>query len=113
MRTVEIDANIAARCNCSISLMSVALDQESLPEAQQNVTQARELVESMGFEVKDTYTPVGNPIDEIIERGQDYSLIVLADTGKSAIQRFFMGSVAFKVLEKAKNSVLIVRDVDI
>ena len=109
LRAVEIDANIAARCNCSISLMSVALDQESLAEAQDNVAQARNLVQSMGFEVKDTYSPVGNPIDEIIEQGQNYSLIVLADTGKSALKRFFMGSVAVKVLEKANHSVLIVR----
>ena len=109
-RAIEIDANIAARCNCSISLMSVAMDQESLPEAQENVTGARNLIQSMGFEVKDSFTPVGNPIDEIIEQGQNYSLIVMSDTGKSALKRFFMGSVAVKVLEKAKNSVLIVRD---
>ena len=108
-RTVEIDANIAARCNCSISLMSVALDQESLPEAQRNVDEARSLIESMGFEVKDSYTPVGNPIDEIIEQGQHFSLIVLSDTGKSALKRFFLGSVAVKVLEKADHSVMIVR----
>lgn len=112
LRTAEIDANIAARCNCSISLMSVALDQESLPEAERNVAEARRLIESMGFEIKDGYTPVGNPIDEIIERGQNYSLIVLSDTGKSALKRFFLGGVAVKVLEKANHSVMIVRDTE-
>ena len=111
-RAVEIDANIAARCNCSISLMSVALDQESLPEAQRNVAEARKLIESMGFEVKDSYTPVGSPIDEIIEQGQHFSLIVLSDTGKSALKRFFLGSVAVKVLEKANHSVMIVRETE-
>ena len=110
MRGVEIDANIAARCNCSISLISVALDQESLPEAQESVARASELVQSMGFEVKDSFSPVGNPIDKIIEQGQNYSLIVMSDTGKSALKRFFMGSVAIKVSEKAKISVMIVRD---
>ena len=111
-RAIEIDANIAARCNCSISLISVALDEESASDAQENVAEARDIVQSMGFEVKNSYAPVGNPIDEIIEQGMNYSLIVMADTGKSALQRFFMGSVAVKVLEKAKNSVLIVRDVE-
>ena len=110
LRAVEIDANIAARCNCSISLISVAMDEESASDAQQNVTQARDVIQSMGFEVKDSFSPVGNPVDEIIERGQNYSLIVMSDTGKSALKRFFMGSVAVKVLEKAKHSVLIVRD---
>lgn len=112
LRGVEIDANIAARCNCSISLVSVALDQESLPEAQKSVAEARRRVEAMGFEVKETYTPVGNPVDEIVQRGHDYSLIVMSDTGKSALQRFFMGSVAVKVLEKANHSVLIVREME-
>ena len=66
----------------------------------------------MGFEVKGGYTPVGNPIDEIIEQGKNYSLIVLSDTGKSALKRFFLGSVAVKVLEKANHSVMIVRDTE-
>ena len=71
--------------------MSVAPDQESLPEAQRNVDEARSLIESMGFEVKDSYTPVGNPIDEIIEQGQHFSLIVLSDTGRVRIETFFPG----------------------
>ena len=110
LRAVEIDANIAARCNCSISLISCALDQESLTEAQESIAKARDLVQSMGLEVKDVYSPVGNPIDEIIEQGQNHSLIVMADTGKSALKRFLMGSVTVKVLEKANHSVLIVRE---
>ena len=111
MRSVEIDAHIAARCDCPMSLISVAMDQEGVPEAEDNIAKARDLIESLGFEVKESFTPVGNPIDEIIEQGQNYSLIVMSDTGKSALRRFFLGSVAFKILEKAKNSVLIVRDV--
>ncbi len=109
-KAVEIDANIAARCNCPISLISVALDQESLAEAQEYVEKARDLVHAMGFGVKDIYSTVGNPINEIIEQGQNYSLVVMADTGKSALKRFFMGSVAVKVLEKANHSVLIIRE---
>ena len=63
----------------------------------------------MGIDVDDAITKVGNPVDEIIEAGPDYSLIVLADSGKSGLERFFMGSVAFKVMENAHNSVMIVR----
>jgi nucleotide-binding universal stress UspA family protein len=110
LKAVEIDAEIAARCKCPISLISVALDDEGLPAAKESVERARDVVESRGFKVDATYTPVGNPVEQIIEHGQKHSLIVMSDTGKSAIQRFFMGSVAFKVLEKARNSVMIVRD---
>ncbi len=51
----------------------------------------------------------GNPVEEIIETGPDYSLIVVSDTSKGALQRFFMGSNAFQVMQRAYNSVMIVR----
>ncbi len=38
-----------------------------------------------------------------------YSFIVVSESGKTGLQRFFMGSVAFKVMENAHNSVLVAR----
>ena len=61
------------------------------------------------MEPRATYTRVGNPVEEIIKAGENYSLIVTGDTGVTGIKRFFMGSVAFKVMEFAKNSVMVVR----
>lgn len=109
MHTVRRDAVIASRCNCPISLLSVALDQESLPEAQRNVTIAAHALDELGIPVVDKLVRVGQPVDEIIEAGKNYSVIVLSDTGKTGLKRFFMGSVAFKVMEHARHSVLIVR----
>ncbi len=109
MEMVHKDATIADRCKCPISLMSVALDVESEAEALKSVTDAKEMINSMGIKVEETIVKVGNPIEEIIEAGSDYSLIVVSDTGKTGLQRFFMGSVAFKVMENALNSVMIVR----
>ncbi len=109
MEMVRKDATIASRCKCPISLMSVALDVESEAEALKNVTDAKEMLSSMGIKVEETIVKVGNPIEEIIEAGSDHSLIVVSDTGKTGLQRFFMGSVAFKVMENALNSVMIVR----
>ncbi len=111
-RSIEMvrkDATIASRCQCPISLMSVALDVESEAEALKNVSDAKEMLDSMGIKVEETIVKVGNPIEEIIEAGADHSLIVVSDTGKTGLQRFFMGSVAFKVMENALNSVMIVR----
>ena len=62
-----------------------------------------------GVSVKNKLVVVGNPVEEIINNGLDYSFIVLADTGKTGLKRFFMGSVAFKVMEYANNSVMILR----
>ena len=55
------------------------------------------------------FTRVGNPFEEIIHAGKEYSFIVLGSTGKTGLQRFFLGNVSFKVMEHAKNSVIITR----
>ena len=106
---VRKDAILASRCDCTISLISVALDDESEAEAKANVTEAKDVLKSLNIKVKRTITRVGNPVNEIIEAGPRYSVIVLSDTGKTGLKRFFMGSVAFKVMENAENSVMIVR----
>jgi|TARA_B100001964_G_C14193290_1_gene582142 nucleotide-binding universal stress UspA family protein len=109
MDMVRKNAYLASRCECPISLMSVALETGSKEEAQKYVDEAKNMLRSMDIEVEESIVKVGNPVEKIIEAGPDYSLIVVSDTGKSGMQRFFMGSVAFKVMEKAFNSVLIVR----
>ena len=109
MEMVRKDAILASRCDCPISLISVALDGESEAEAKANVTKAKDVLKSLNIKVKRTITRVGNPVNEIIEAGPRYSVIVLSDTGKTGLKRFFMGSVAFKVMENADNSVMIVR----
>lgn len=109
MEMVRRDAYIASRCDCPISLLSVSFDVEGEPEAARNVAEAKEMLDSMGIEVVETMTRVGDPVEEICKVGADYSVIVLSDTGKSGLARFLMGSVAFKVTQNATNSVMIVR----
>ncbi len=99
----------ALRSGATISLLSVSLDVEGEDEARGFVSEAEKCLRELGAPVGQTLTRVGNPVEEIIEAGKDYSMVALADTGKSGIQRFFMGSVAFKVMEFAENSVMIVR----
>lgn len=109
MDMVRKDALIASRCRCPISILSVALDDEGASSARENVEKARHALEEMGIGIRETLTRIGDPVEQIVETGPDYSLIVLSDTAKSGLQRFFMGSVAFKVMETAHNSVMIVR----
>ncbi len=109
MDMVRKDAILAAHCDCPITLLSVALDAQSEAVAVAAVTKARDLLKSMDIEADQVLTRIGDPVEEIIELGPDYSLIALSDTGKSGLGRFFMGSVAFKVMERAYNSVMIVR----
>ena len=109
MDTVRKDAYLASRCECPVSLISVALDVESEGEAKTHVEAARKELEKMEIDVENTLTCVGNPVDEIVEAGPDYSVIVVSDSSKKGLKRFFMGSVAFKVLQEAFTSVMVVR----
>ncbi|MBL12017.1 MAG: hypothetical protein CMM51_00360 [Rhodospirillaceae bacterium] len=101
--------DVANRVGADISIMSVALDGDSEKEANKNVSQGIKKLNGLGVSVKNRLVVVGNPVEEIINYGLDYSFIVLADTGKTGLKRFFMGSVAFKVMEYANNSVMILR----
>ncbi len=109
MEMVRTDAELATRCDCAVSLMSVALDVEDEAEARANVEKAEKMLKTLGIEVKETLVRVGNPVEEIIEAGPNYSLIVVSESSKTGLRRFFMGSVAFKVMENAHNSVMIAR----
>lgn len=106
---VRADAVLANRCQCPVSLISVAANESREAEAINHVETARAMLAGLGIEVQDTLTPVGEPVREIVEAGPDYSLIVVSDTEVSGLQRFFMGSVTMKVLKEAYNSVMIAR----
>jgi nucleotide-binding universal stress UspA family protein len=109
MKMVRTDAVLANRCNCPISLMSVALDDEDEVNAKNSVNNAEVMLNELGINVVEKIIKIGNPVNEIIDAGPDYSLIVLSESSKSGLKRFFMGSVAFKILENAHNSVMITR----
>lgn len=104
---VRRDGQLALACSCPVSIISVALDDEGLPQAKGNVDAAIAALAEVGNSPVDVLTPVGDPVTQICEAGKNYSVIVVADTSVTGIKRFFMGGVSFKVLAEAENSVLI------
>ncbi len=56
----------------------------------------------------------GHPASEILDYAADHAvdLIVVGGTGKSAVERFFIGTTAERVVRKAGMSVLVVRERD-
>ena len=109
MDMVRKDALMAARCGCPIYLYSVAAEEDGLPAAQNALERAEAVVESVGGKVSDKTAEIGDPVWRIIDRGQDYSLIVISATEKSKLKQMFLGSVSHSILKKAKNSVMIIR----
>lgn len=103
------DAILANRCDCPIFLISVAESEDKKHLAEDALKQARTAIEEAGVEVVETYCPVGHPATTIVERGKDFSVIVLADSTVKGFRRFFQSSTAFDVLRRAHNSVMIVR----
>ena len=109
MRMIRKEGELAAKANFPVSVISVAMDRDEETDAQKNIESAKAVLESLGAKIENTYVRVGNPIDEIIDVGRNYSLIAVSASSKTGLQRFFLGSVSFQVLEHADNSVMIVR----
>ncbi|MEG3618140.1 universal stress protein [Magnetovibrio sp. PR-2] len=103
------EAYIASLCECPVSLITVVSDVESKAKGEKVLAEAVDHLDQYHVHVKDRLVRIGDPIDEIIEAGPEYSLLVVADGGKSGLERFFVGSVAQKVIQGAHNSVMIVR----
>ena len=109
IEAVKKDAWIASHCQCPISLISVAPDVESQGEAKKAIAKARKALDDMDVDVVSTFVKVGNPVEEIIEEGANFSMITMAESNKSGLKRFLVGSVAMQVMQNAHNSVMIVR----
>ncbi len=109
LEMVKKDAVIADRCNCPISLFSVAKDQASVAQAQAALQAAEAALSELGVKPRGVKHSVGNAVQEICKEGQNYSMIVLSGRSKSSLKRFFMGNTAMNVLQHAVNSVMVVR----
>ena len=70
---------------------------------------ARALLKAMKIQVAETRVAVGRPVEEIVEVGSLYKVIVVTDEGRSRLQRLLRGSTATEVVRKARTSVLDVR----
>ncbi|CCH49537.1 universal stress protein [Pseudodesulfovibrio piezophilus] len=94
-------------CDCPISLLAVAEDEEGKASAQKAVEKAAEMYRQAGMEPHELLVEIGDPADIITEIGYDFSLIIMAESEKPWFAKVF--SVAHEVAAKARNSVLIIK----
>lgn len=97
----------AQACQCPITILSVARDETETETARLAVEQAAAVFRQGGLEPEATLVKVGKPSDIITDLGGDFSLIVLAESGKPWFAKGF--SVAHDVAARARNSVLIIK----
>jgi len=105
------EAIIAARFpDPKLSAVCVAADDEGVVEAKHLIKDLKDyLRDDLGFQLKATYVRVGDPVEQIVDAGKDYSVIVLGDSGKGTINRILGGGVSTDVMRLAHNSVMIIR----
>jgi nucleotide-binding universal stress UspA family protein len=109
MQAVRRAAVLAHLNGEPIVLFSAADESQGLPAAEEAVANARALLKAMKIPVAETKVAMGHPVEEIVERGSLYKMIVVTDEGRSRLQRVLKGSVATDVVKKARTSVLDVR----
>ncbi len=108
-RAAVKDAQLAARCHCPVHLYTVARDEAEMDKAKSVIANAKAAIMDAGLSIASEAIDMGDPVECIVGKGRKYSLIVLADTSVKGVRRFFTTSVAYEVLQKAANSVMIVR----
>lgn len=103
------EAAIAGRCGCPIHLYGVGAQGENEGVVREALQLAEKALESAGYAASSVDFELGDPVELICKRGKQHSIIALATTEKSRLNRWFLGSISRKVLAKASNSVMIVR----
>lgn len=103
------DAILASRCNCPISLITVAAEPVTEAEGADILLRTRRAIEEEGPAVVESLLKMGDPVAEIVRAGAGYSVIVIGRSSKRRKWWLFETDIAYQVLERAENSVMIVK----
>ena len=103
------DAVLAHHIGTSVTIMTVASRENERAQAEKTLEKATAILEKIEIKITDAQIAVGNPTEEIIKIGNDYSVIAVSDSGKNWLKRLTKGSVAFGVMRTAETSVLNIR----
>lgn len=79
-------------------------------ERERVLKKLKEIFSSKNIQIKREMTLIGEPAEKILEINKeiDFDLIVLGSHSKNMLQRIILGSTSMRVLERAKNSVMII-----
>ena len=90
---------------------SASVSEKFLAASQKAMEEARQAAKAMGVEAKAVTAQGVSPADIIVRQAAEngVDLIIMGSRGKSAIDRFLIGSVTSKVVAHAPCSVLVLR----
>lgn len=106
MRRVAV---LAQFCAEPITLFAVARTEDEKAKAEKLLKIGKGILAKANIPIAGAHYRVGNPAEQILAFGNDYTVIAVADSGKSWLYRLLFESVAFDVMSTAKTSVLNIR----
>jgi nucleotide-binding universal stress UspA family protein len=109
LQAVRRAAVLATVTGEPVSLLTVAPDLASKPQAEEAINNAVALLKAMKIEVAEARVAVGNTVEEIVETGALYKVVAVKDEGRDRFQRLFKGSVASEVIKRSRTTVLEIR----
>ncbi|MBF0186478.1 MAG: universal stress protein [Magnetococcales bacterium] len=109
IEAVKRDAMISDRCECPVSLLAVAEDEQRVDHAKDSILEATNALKEVGIKPHKSEIRIGNIVSEIIGEGKHHSVIVLSDSGLGDLERLLSGSTVLRVLEHSETSVMIAR----
>lgn len=107
--TIRFGSLVAKLEAASLVLMTVVEDEDGIPEAEKGLDQARSLLDRPTATTK---VRVGHALEEILKESQEYEydLLVIGAHDVAGFLDKFLGNVTGKVANKARMSVLVVRE---
>ena len=109
MQAVRRAAVLAHMTHEPITLFAVAPDEAARAAAEEAVANGKALLKAMKITVAETKVAIGDTVEEIVEAGSPYRVIVVNSEGRSRFQRLFKGSLASDVMRRSRTSVLEVK----
>jgi len=106
---VRRDAVLAHHCGVALSILSVAKTHADEAQAAEHLRDAKGMLAEMGLKVKETMIRVGDPVEQIVDVGSDYSVVAVSGAEKSRFRRMVKKSVAFSVMGSSETTVLNIR----
>lgn len=86
------------------------IQQQQQEETKTIIKSARNIFERNNLFVNQEITLIGEPAEKILEINEEHNfdLIIMGSHSKNALQRLLLGSTSMRVLERVKNSVMII-----
>ena len=106
---MQRDAVLAHNSGYNITLFTVVGGKGDIIAAEKELQKSVDLLSKIGIKVLGVTVGVGNPVQEIVKEGAEFSIISVAASSKEWYKRFFTTGVAFNVMATSDTTVLNVR----